>query len=245
MRSYLTTHIFCFAWRKKWQQRAIFIRCHFYLSLILIVNVILYLNMNSSLRKGKFLEYVTLGWNVIGVVVLAIAIQGVHSIALAGFGFDTLLEIGASIIVIWELNGTVGKRQGLGLRLLSIAFFALGIYILIQSVSNLIYHTLPRQSLLGITWLLLTIVVMVLLALKKFQVGKVLNNPVLLTEGRVTLVDAALAFIILISMVFTTILGWWWLDSIGGLILMAYCFWEAAHIYSELKTSGNNPNFGK
>jgi divalent metal cation (Fe/Co/Zn/Cd) transporter len=192
--------------------------------------------MNSySLRQGKFLEYATLTWNIIGVIVLIIAVRGIHSIALVGFGFDTLLEIGASIIVIWELNGTGDKRQRLGLRLLNVAFVALGIYILIQSILNLIYHTLPRQSLLGITWLLLTIIVMVILALKKFQVGKLLNNPVLLTEGRVTLVDAGLAFIVLLSMLFTTLLGWWWLDSIGGFILMGYCFWEAIHIYQNLK----------
>jgi hypothetical protein len=84
--------------------------------------------MNAILRKGKLLEYSTLGWNIIGVLVLIIAVQNIHSIALIGFGFDTLLEIGASIIVIWELNGTGNKRQKLGLRLLSIAFFALGIY---------------------------------------------------------------------------------------------------------------------
>ncbi|HMG82640.1 MAG TPA: cation transporter [Ferruginibacter sp.] len=194
--------------------------------------------MNSLLRKGKFLEYATLGWNVIGVFVLIMAVRNIHSIALIGFGFDTLLEIGASIIVIWELNGTGDKRQRVGLRSLSIAFFALGIYIFIQSVANISYHIIPGRSLLGIAWLLLTIIVMILLALKKFQVGKLLNNPVLLTEGRVTLVDAALAFIVLITMLFTALFGWWWLDSIGGLILMTYCFWEAIHIYKDLKAKG-------
>ncbi|HTB52328.1 MAG TPA: cation transporter [Ferruginibacter sp.] len=191
--------------------------------------------MNSLLQKGKLLEYATLGWNIIGIVVLITAVRGIHSIALIGFGFDTLLEIGASIVVIWELNETEKKRQKIGLQLLSIAFFALGVYILIQSILNLIYHTLPGQSLLGIAWLLLTIIVMIILALKKFQVGKLLNNPVLLTEGRVTLVDATLAFLVLLSMLFTALFGWWWIDSIGGFILMVYCFWEAIHIYKDLR----------
>jgi divalent metal cation (Fe/Co/Zn/Cd) transporter len=194
--------------------------------------------MNSLLRTGKFLEYVTLGWNAIGVIVLIIAVQGIHSIALIGFGFDTLLEIGASIIVIWELNGTSDKRQTLGLKLLSIAFFALGIYILIQTILNLIYHTLPGQSSLGIVWLLLTIVAMTILAFKKFQIGKQLNNPVLLTEGRVTLVDAALALTVLISMLFSNLLGWW-PDSIAGLVLTGYCFWEGISIYKGLKKTTN------
>jgi len=200
--------------------------------------VILYLNMNSLLHKGKLLEYITLGWNIIGIAILIMAVQGIHSIALIGFGFDTLLEIGASIVVIWELTGTENKRQKISLRLLGIAFFALGLYILTQSVLNLIYHTLPGQSSLGIVWLSLTIMVMITLAFKKFQVGKQLNNQILLTESRVTLVDAGLAAIVLLSMLFTRLFGWWWFDSIGGFILMGYCFWESIHNYQDLKTRG-------
>ncbi|MFI0968180.1 hypothetical protein ACH4S8_43585 [Streptomyces sp. NPDC021080] len=59
------------------------------------------------LRRGFVLEYVTLGWNVVGVVVLAIAAVTAKSVALAGFGLDSLIEIGASAVVIWELSGTV------------------------------------------------------------------------------------------------------------------------------------------
>ncbi len=185
----------------------------------------------SGLQQGKLLEYSTLAWNIIGVFVLMFIAPAAHSVALVAFGFDTLLEIGASAIVIWELNGINGKRQKQGLRLLSIAFFMLGIYILIQSVFNLIYRIQPSQSLPGIIWLLLTFVVMVLLGLKKNKVGKLLNNPVLLTEGRVTLVDAALAAIVLLSMLLSGLLGWWWADILGGFILMGYCFWEAKHAW--------------
>jgi divalent metal cation (Fe/Co/Zn/Cd) transporter len=192
--------------------------------------------MNTSLlRKGKLLEYATLAWNIIGVLVLIIAVRNSRSIALIGFGFDTLLEIGASIIVIWELNGVGSKRQRVGLSLLSVLFSLLGIYILLQSISNFIFHIQPTPSFLGIVWLLLTFIIMVALALKKLQVGKLLNNPVLLTEGRVTLVDAGLACVVLLSILFTQRFGWWWADIAGGLVLMVYCFWEAIHIWNELR----------
>jgi len=183
------------------------------------------------LRQGKLLEYATLGWNIMGVVVLIFITPNAHSVALIAFGFDTLLEIGASTIVIWELNGTNGERQKRALRLLSIAFFLLGVYLLIQSTFNLIYRIHSSESLPAIIWLLLTFVVMMLLASKKTKVGKLMNNQVLLTEGRVTLVDAALAAIVLISMLFTAWLGWWWADIAGGFILMGYCFWEAKHAW--------------
>ncbi|QEM03040.1 cation transporter [Mucilaginibacter rubeus] len=189
---------------------------------------------SSLLRQGKILEYITLTWNIIGVIVLLlVAAPAVHSVALIGFGFDTLLEIGASTIVIWELNGTGGNRQRKGLRLLSIAFFILGIYILVQSLWNLINHTHSGPSSLGMIWLTLTFIVMVILALKKKQVGNLLSNPVLLTEGRVTLVDAALAGIVLISMLLNLWLNWWWADIAGGFLLMGYCFWEAIHAWKE------------
>ena len=76
---------------------------------------------------------------------------------------------------------------------------------------------------------------MMILAWKKFQVGKQLDNQILLTEGRVTLVDAGLAGIMSISMLLTSWFGWWWTDSLGGFILMTYCFWEANHVWQSSK----------
>jgi len=60
------------------------------------------------LRRGFVLEYATLGWNVVGVVVLAVAAVAARSVALAGFGLDSLIEIGASAVVVWELSDTRG-----------------------------------------------------------------------------------------------------------------------------------------
>ena len=72
----------------------------------------------ALLRRGFALEYVTLGWNVAGIVILAIAAASARSVALAGFGLDSLIEIGASTVVIWELAGTGEERQRRGLRLI-------------------------------------------------------------------------------------------------------------------------------
>lgn len=90
---------------------------------------------------------------------------------------------------------------------------------------------------MGISWLGLTFLVMLILAYKKYQVGKKINNKVLLTEGRVTSVDAALALIVLMGFLLTTYLGWWWTDSLAGIILTFYCFGESKHAWKE-STSG-------
>ena len=96
---------------------------------------------------GFALEYVTLAWNVAGIVVLAIAAISARSVALAGFGLDSLIEIGASTVVIWELSGADAERQRLGLRLIGSAFAGLAVYLLVQSTVVLAtgYHRSGRS----------------------------------------------------------------------------------------------------
>ena len=90
------------------------------------------------LRRGLMLEYVTLGWNVVGVVVLAIAAIAAGSVALAGFGVDSLIEIVASAVVVWQLKGEEGSdRERRALRIIAIAFVLLAIYIAVQSALTL------------------------------------------------------------------------------------------------------------
>ena len=84
-------------------------------------------------RRGFVLEGATLGWNVVGIVVLAIAAVRARSVALAGFGLDSLVEIGASTVVLWELSGSHQGRQQKALRLIGAAFVALAVYLVIQS----------------------------------------------------------------------------------------------------------------
>ncbi len=125
----------------------------------------------ALLRRGFALEYATLAWNVAGIVVLAVAAITARSVALAGFGLDSLIEIGASTVVIWELSGTGEDRQRRGLRLIGYGFAALGAYLLVQStvVPASGYH--PRHFPLGITWTAVTAAVMFALAAGYVLVG--------------------------------------------------------------------------
>jgi len=112
----------------------------------------------APLRRGFALEYATLGWNVAGIVVLALAAVAARSVALAGFGLDSLIEIGASTVVIWELSGTGQRRQQQTLRLIGYGFAALAVYLLAQSTVVLATGYHPRHSALGITWTAVTAV---------------------------------------------------------------------------------------
>ncbi|MEY9877298.1 divalent metal cation (Fe/Co/Zn/Cd) transporter [Streptacidiphilus sp. MAP12-33] len=183
------------------------------------------------LRRGFVLEYATLAWNVVGIVVLAIAAWSARSVALAGFGLDSLIEIGASTVVIWELSGTGEERQRRALRLIGGAFAALALYLLVQSTLVLAGGFRPHHSPLGIAWTALTAAVMFALAAGKARTGAALANPVLRTEGRVTLIDGLLAVAVLAGLVLNLALGWWWADPVAGYVLVYYAVREAREIF--------------
>jgi divalent metal cation (Fe/Co/Zn/Cd) transporter len=182
-------------------------------------------------RRGFVLEYLTLGWNVVGIVILAIAAITARSVALAGFGLDSLIEIGASTVVLWELSGTGEDRQRRGLHLIGYAFTALALYLFIQSTLVLATGYHPRHSPLGIAWTAVTGVAMFALAAGKARTGRELDNSVLRTEGRVTTIDGILAVAVLLGLVLNAAAGWWWADPAAGYVLVYYAAREVREIF--------------
>jgi len=179
------------------------------------------------LRRGRKLEAATLGWNIVGVFVLAFAAVQARSVALAGFGLDSLIEIGASTVVLWELADVSQGRQRRALRLIGFAFVGLAVYLGIQSTIVLIVGFHPHHSPLGIGWTGITALVMFGLALGKARTGAAMKNPVLQAEGRITMIDGILATSVLIGLVLNAWAGWWWADPIAGYVLLYYAVREA------------------
>ncbi len=184
-------------------------------------------------QRGLWLEYVTLGWNVVGVGIVAWAAVLARSVALAGFGLDSLIEIVASVVVVWQLRGSNAHRERTALRLIASAFGVLVVYIVGQLVVTLLTRTHPQPSAGGVVWLALTLVTMLLLATGKRVTGNQLGNAVLQTEGRVTLVDAYLAGAVLLGLLLNALLGWWWADPLAGLVIVYYGVKEARHAWQE------------
>ncbi|MGO8961421.1 MAG: cation transporter [Streptosporangiaceae bacterium] len=185
----------------------------------------------ALLRRGRILEGMTLGWNVVGIVVLAIAAINARSVALAGFGLDSLIEIGASTVVLWELAGTGEQRQRRALHLIGTAFVVLAAYLIVQSAVVLAIGYHPRHSTLGIAWTAVTAAAMFALAAGKSRTGQALGNPVLITEGRVTLVDGILAVAVLAGLALNAAAGLWWADPLAALVIVIYALREAREIF--------------
>lgn len=185
------------------------------------------------LRRGFTLEWFTLAWNVVGVIILAALAVTSSSVALAGFGLDSLIEIGASAVVIWELRGTGQARRRRALRLIGLAFGALGAYLCIQSVTALLAEHRANPSTGGIVWTSVTAATMFALATGKSRTGRALGNPVLATEGRVTVVDGLLATAVLTGIALDALAGWWWADPVAGLVIVYYAARETIQIFRE------------
>jgi len=180
----------------------------------------------ALLRTAYRLEGATLAWNVAGTVVLVLAAAAAGSVALVAFALDSLLEIGASAVVIWELRGG-GHRQERALRLLGAAFAVLAAYLVVQSVVALAAGHRPHASPAGIAWTGATVVVMLALAAGKRRTGTLLGNPVVVAEARVTLIDAVLVAAVLAGLALYAAAGVWWADTAAGLVVAGYAAREA------------------
>ncbi len=187
------------------------------------------MNDNKLLQKGLVLEYLTLGWNILECVLVLIAGIAAGSVALIGFGIDSMLEIFANIVAIWHLKGIEKNREKMAMRLIGFAFVGVAIYIFIQSTLSFFSKAHPHPSFLGIVSLFFTCIVMFTLAGRKEKVGKQMQNHVLIAEAKVTRVDGYLSGAVLLGLVLNALFSWWWADPLAGLVIVFYGFKEGFH----------------
>jgi divalent metal cation (Fe/Co/Zn/Cd) transporter len=168
--------------------------------------------------------------------VLAILAARAHSVALFGFGLDSLVEIGASIVALWELGSVGVERERRALSLIATSFVLISTYLAVQSTLTLASHSHAHHSPLGIAWTAATALAMFALAWSKGKVGTALQRGVLLRESRVTFIDGLLAIAILAGLSLNAFLGWWWADPAATYVIVFYGFREALQITMELRT---------
>lgn len=174
-------------------------------------------------RRGLLLEYATLAWNVVGSVLVLVAAVSATSVALAGFGLDSLIEIAASLVVVWQLQEMHAvERERRALQVIGVGFLLLAVYIAAQSLYVLVAEAHPHRSLLGIGWLALTAVAMFALAAGKRATGRALGNGVLETEARVTVIDGLLATAVLLGLILNAAAGLWWADPAAAFVIVYY-----------------------
>ncbi|HEX8919031.1 MAG TPA: cation transporter [Chloroflexota bacterium] len=173
-------------------------------------------------HRGLRLEYATHSWNVIGCWIVLASAYAARSVALAGFGIDSVIEIFASLVVIWQLKSINKDKEHLAEQMIGIALFLLAAYLAVQSAIVLLARVHPHTSPLGIVWPALTCAAMMALAYGKGKAGAQLGDPVLQKESKVTVVDGLLAGAVLIGLVLDAAFGLWWADPLAALLIMYY-----------------------
>lgn len=188
-------------------------------------------------RFGRRLQLATIAWNGFEVFVtigLGVAAQ---SLALVAFGLDSLIEVFASLVVLWHLLPSEESRREFrdrrALRLVAIAFAVLAVYLVAASARSLVAGDQASSSPLGIAYLGVTAVVMFTLAALKKRVGTDLENEPFLAEASLTFLDGCLATSILIALALNATLGWWWTDPLAAILVGCFAGREAWQGWSE------------
>jgi divalent metal cation (Fe/Co/Zn/Cd) transporter len=162
------------------------------------------------------LEYLSVAWNLIEAAVAVGAGLAAHSIALVGFGLDSLIETFAAVVVIWELKGVGEDRERRALRLIALSFFALAAYVVVEAGRDLLVGAEAEWSLVGIALAATSLLVMPALGLAKRRTGQRLGSPTLVADSAETLLCAYLSAILLAGLVLNATLGWWWADPLAA-----------------------------
>ena len=176
----------------------------------------------NQLRAGRQLEYFTLGWNLTEAAVAIGAGIFAGSIALLGFGIDSLIESLSGGILLWRLQRaqTNQERERPALILVGISFFLLALYVAVEAATSLLRHEQPEISIVGIVLSVVSLIVMPLLARAKRRVAARLESRALYADSRQTDICAYLSAILLGGLLFNALFGWWWADSIAAILMV-------------------------
>jgi divalent metal cation (Fe/Co/Zn/Cd) transporter len=176
----------------------------------------------TLLRKGRHLEYLTLGWNLAEAAVAITAGALAGSTALVGFGVDSLIESTSGGILLWRLSSDEGgeRRDERALRFVGVSFLLLAAWVGFEASSSLLSGEVPDGSKVGIGLAILSLLIMPLLARAKRKVAADLGSRALEADSRQTDLCAYLSAILLIGLGLNAILGWWWADSVAALAMV-------------------------
>ena len=187
--------------------------------------------MNISLerqrvvRRGQWLTWATLLYNSFEAVLSIGAGVLAGSVALVGFGVDSVIEVTASGAGLWRLHADIDplrrvrvERQTI--RVIGLSFIALAAYVGYDAVTSLLGGRAPERSLLGICIAAASLIVMPLLARAKRRIAITLASGALVAEAKQTELCAYLSAILLVGLALNATVGWWWADPVAALVMV-------------------------
>lgn len=179
----------------------------------------------AALRRGRILNAVSLAYNAAEAAIAVTAGMAAGSIALVGFGVDSLLELGASLTATWRLTADSNPKsreraEFVALRLTGASFVGLALYVGVESVQSLRHHEVPGESAIGLTLALFSALIMPPLSRAKRRVAEDLGSGALAAEAQQTMLCSYLSWILLIGLTANALFGWWWADPLAALAMV-------------------------
>lgn len=189
------------------------------------------LDRRAVVRRGQQLTWATIGYNSLEAILAIGAGLAAGSVALVGFGFDSVIELGSSVAGLWRLRADAvpvdrWRAERRSLLLIGVAFLLLAAYVLVDAGRTLLTRTPPDESLLGLVIAAGSLVVMPVLARAKRRVAAQLASQALTAEARQTQICTYLSGILLGGLGLNAALGWWWADPVAALLMVPLIGWE-------------------
>ena len=178
-----------------------------------------------AVARGRKLEYITIGYNSLEGLIAVVAGFIAGSIALVGFGFDSLIEVTSGAALLWRLHADVDESprergEAIALRIVGLCFLVLAVYVSYDSLSSLLHREPPDPSLAGIILAVLSLIVMPLLVRAKRKVATVLGSAAMSADAKQTELCTYLSAILLGGLLLNALFGWWWADPIAALVMV-------------------------
>ena len=176
-------------------------------------------------RRGKFLEYATVGYNSLeGVIAIAAGLIA-GSVALVGFGFDSVIEVISGVTLLWRLHADVDEErrervEQRALQIVGASFLLLAAYVLFDASKALIRREPPDESVIGIVIATASLVVMPLLVRAKRRVAAAIGSRALDADATQTALCTYLSAILLGGLLLNALAGWWWADPVAALVMV-------------------------
>jgi divalent metal cation (Fe/Co/Zn/Cd) transporter len=191
-------------------------------------------------ERALALEYFTVGYNVLEAAASLIAGVLASSIALTGFGLDSIVESLSGCVLIWRLkkHGSASdaeeeKTERKAVRFVGATFWALGAYVLVESLKKIIEKGMSKPSVFGIVIAACSVVIMPVLGWMKYRLGKRLGLKSLVADSKETFVCFALSAALLVGLISRAAFGFWLADPLVGLLIVAFLFKEGAELIIE------------
>jgi divalent metal cation (Fe/Co/Zn/Cd) transporter len=176
------------------------------------------------MARGRQLEYLTLGWNGFEAAVALVSGTISGSVALVGFGLDSVIEMASAAILLWRLRSDRTARrerdEQIAHRLAGACLVALAAYIATESIRSLWLRSVPERSIPGIAIALAAVIVMPLLGRAKRKLAVQLGSSALHSDSRQADFCAYLSAILLVGLMLHWLLGWWWAEAGAALIMV-------------------------